>query len=401
MPPSKEPTHSGLRLLVLAPSTGQYQPETNPAETRESLGRDGNELLSTFLTGLTGSAPSKDLTTFAGYTSHPPLQLRNKYYAADVTLWCDELPANPDLEQWTKQMLSAEAKEAREVIGGIVVVFSHVQTAETTHDAQKDDVEELIGYIKALNELRELIEDESGRDLATAAVVQDMTPKAAAMRRAEREGGSGITSFAETLEEVCVSDYGIFGWDIVAWQPESALSSEDDIDADKPTGGAAVDQPEQSKNEYGERIGMGRILEVLEQTDWSAPIRDAGADDGYGLLSTEDLLDSDDEFTVPSLKPKINIQNNGTKDVVSEQSDEFQREIMGLHFALEEQRQQQTADDQGSGDDLEVEQLAGLMERAIATREAAAEMSKEDREKFARREVSRMMRDMNVASSRR
>ncbi|KAK5939335.1 hypothetical protein PMZ80_008639 [Knufia obscura] len=400
MPPSKEPTHSGLRLLVLAPSTGQYQTETNPAETRESLGRDGNELLSTFLTGLTGSAPSKDLTTFAGYTSHPPLQLRNKYYAADVTLWCDELPANPDLEQWTKQMLSAEAKEAREVIGGIVVVFSHVQTAETTHDLQKLEVEKCMAYIKALNELREAIEDESGRDLATAAVVQDMTPKAAAMRRAEREG-TGITSFAEALEESCVSDHGVFGWDVVAWQPESESSSGTDKGATKSSSGAQLDQPEQSRNQYGERIGIARILEVLEQTDWSAPIRAAEADDGYGLLSTEDLLDSDGEFTAPSLKPKINIQNNGTKDVVSEQSDEFQREIMGLHFALEEQRQQQTADPEGSGDELEVEQLAGLMERAVATREAAAEMSKEDREKFARREVSKMMRDMNVASSRR
>lgn len=258
-----------------------------------------------------------------------------------------------------------------------------------------------MGYIKALNELRELIEDESGRDLAMAAVVQGMTPKAAAMRRAEREGDTGIVTFAETLEEACVSDHGIFGWDVVAWQPGSELSLESDIDAEKPTGGAQLDQPEQSRNQYGERVGMARILEVLEQTDWSAPIKDAEPDDGYGLLSTEDLLDSDDEFAAPSLKPRINQQNNGTKDVVAEQSDEFQREIMGLHFALEEQRQQQTADDQGSGDDLEVEQLAGLMERAIATREAAAEMSKEDREKFARREVSKMMRDMNVASSRR
>lgn len=45
-------------------------------------------------------------------------------------------------------MLSAEAKEAREVIGGIAVVFPHVHTAETTHGLQKLESEKVYGVHK-------------------------------------------------------------------------------------------------------------------------------------------------------------------------------------------------------------------------------------------------------------
>lgn len=86
MPPIEEPTPSSLRLLVLAPSTEEPQTKVEDSNTGNTLHKDANGLLSTFLTGLTDSAPSKDLTTFAGYTSHPPLQLRNQYCPADVTL---------------------------------------------------------------------------------------------------------------------------------------------------------------------------------------------------------------------------------------------------------------------------------------------------------------------------
>jgi len=402
MAPTKEPTASDLRLLVLAPSAERDQIQEKSPNAEGTSYRDSKELLSAFLEGLTGSAPSNDLTTLAGYTSHPPLRIQNKYYAADVGLWCDELPhvtapaqkqESPDLDQWTEQMLSAEAKEAREVIGGIILVLPHVHTPEATRENQKLDAEKYMRYIKPVNELRDSIEDESGRDVATVVVVQDMTPKA--MRRAEREGAAGITSFTETVEETCLSGHGIFGWDIVPWQPQFVLSSKDEVNAEKSSDRPQHDLNERSRNEYGERIGMARILEILEQTNWSAAINDADGDEGYGLLSTDDILDSDDEFMVPGLKPKINLQPNGTKDAVTEQSDEFQREIMGLHFALEEQSQQQTGDDRDSGDDLQVEQLAGLMDRVMASRDAAADMSRADREKFARREVSKIMREMS------
>ncbi|KAK5092856.1 hypothetical protein LTR70_006038 [Exophiala xenobiotica] len=402
---NREAKASGLRLLILAPPSGisQGAEGSSPAEQIPDI--DTKTLFSLFLTGLTGSAPSQDLSAFAGYTSHPPLRIQNKYYSANITLWCDELPASAtstqkqgsaDLSQWTQQMLSAEAKEAREVIGGIVVILPYVHAAETTHPMQKLEVETLIQYIRAVNELRDLIEDESGRDVATLVAVQDMTPRAAVMRRAEREGASGITAFTETFEETCVSDHGIFGWDIVAWQPETELSPKRHAEAEHTPGAPQHELVDRSRNEYGEQTGMARILEILEQTNWSAPPADAETDEGYGLLSTDDIFESDDEFSAPDLRPRFSLQSRGHRDVVGQQSDDFQREIMGLHFALEEQSQQHTDVPLDRGDSQQVEQLTGLMDRVMATREAAAELSKEDREKFARREVSRIMREMDM-----
>ena len=117
-------------------------------------------------------------------------------------------------------------------------------------------------------------------------------------------------------------------------------------------------------------------------------------EEGYGLLSADGIVDSDDDSSVPGYNPRFTLPSNGHQDIVAQQSDEFQREIMGLHFALEEQIQQQAGNEPDKGDDLQVEQLAGLMDRIIATKEAAADMSKEDREKFARREVSKIMHEM-------
>lgn len=396
---------SGLRLLILVPPSGIFQGVEGSSPAEQIPDGDTKTLFSLFLTKLTGSAPSQDLSAFAGYTSHPPLRIQNKYYSARITLWCDELPAStastqkqgtPDLAQWTQQMLSVEAKEAREVIGGIVVILPYVHAAETAQTLQKLKAETFIHYIKAVNKLRELIEDETGRDVATVVAVQDMTPKAAAMRRAEREGATGITAFTETLEETCVSDHGIFGWDVVAWQPEIELSPTCHAGAENIPGAPQHDLVERPRNEYGEQTGMARIIEILEQTNWSASLTDAEADEGYGLLSTDDILESDDEFGAPGLKPRFSLQSRGHKDIVGQQSDEFQREIMGLHFALEEQSQQHTDVPLDRGDDQQVEQLIGLMDRVVATREAAAELSKEDREKFARRQVGRIMREMDI-----
>jgi len=398
----KESKPSSFRLLVLAPSTKIISPTEELSKSDQAPQSSIRSVFSPFLTGLTGSAPSEDLTTFAGYTSHSPLCIRNKYYSADVTLWCDELPhpsmfsheqGESDLEQWTQQMLSAEAKEAREVIGGIILVLSYADIPEITAVTQRAQVEEYMKYIKAANELRDLIEDECGRDLTTVVVVQDMTPKAAAVRKADREEVASTTSFAETLEETCVSEYGIFGWDVVAWRPETE-SSKVNTEVVETSAGLPYDRTDQRRNEYGEQVGMARIVEVLEQTNWSASIVEAENEEGYGLLSTDDIVDSDDDSSVPGYKPKFTPPSNGDKDIVAQQSDEFQREIMGLHFALEEQIQQQTGDEPDKGDDLQVEQLAGLMDRIIATKEAAVDMSKEDREKFARREVSKIMHEM-------
>lgn len=273
-----ESTPSALRLLILAPTTSPTSKPPFPS----------------VLEALTGATPSKDVTSFAGYTSHPPLQLRTKYYQSDVSIWCDELPlpgpissddsllehqsseglagaqtndtidgdatleaSTSTLEEWKEQMLSSAAGEVRTVIGGLVLILpiSTVSISETP--------DSLTALIEAVHALREAIEDDNyGRDIASVLILQGSSPT---VKQDKLDG------LMEKLEEVCLSDKGILGWDFVAWD------------------GQLIDQVEgsgpQERNEYGEQTGIKRVLEVIQGIDWSAvPDGDNDDDDGgFGI----------------------------------------------------------------------------------------------------------------------
>lgn len=411
MPQSTNLQTSSLRLLILSP-TGHSDEDDNVVNKTISQGAS-NARFTSFLSSLTGIAPSSDLASFAGYTSHPPLNIHTKYYAAKINLWCDELPpltasntepAEPSLTEWTSQMLSAEAQEVREVLGSIVVLSSF----NAAHKDHKAELQDVMSYVTAVNKVREAIEDESGRDVATILAVQDMTPSATAERQLAQGQDTSLLSFTQKLEETCLEDHGIFGWDVVGWKSDKSVLPEtagSGVSAEK--NGTDLSQSDiqspEKRNEFGEKLGMARVLEVLEQVNWSvsdpALDQDLYMDNDYNLVSTDDFLDSDDDFSTPSFKPKINAYTKGSKDPIAAQSDEFQREIMGLHFALEEQSSQEPYTKDVAGDDIQVEQLSGLMERVVAIKEAASEMSKADREKFARREVGKIMREMDLDRS--
>jgi len=297
-------------------------------------------------------------------------------------------------------MLSAEAQEVRAVIGGIVMLLPY-NVPESGLQQTEVQIETNMRYVAAANEVRDQLEDESGRDIATVVVVQDTTPSAAAERNHGQSREATIASFIEKFEDSCVSDHGIFGWDIIFWQPRTRQDPSSATEASGPND-FTVPEVESSRlvaetNEYGEKLGMARVIEVLQQTDWlSSTLGGEEHEAGYDLVSTEDFLDADDEYlTAPGFKPNIKAGSGMSKDPIMAQSDEFQREIMGLHFALEEQSHGETGDAEDK-EDIQVEQLSGLMERVVAIKEAASEMSGVDREAFARREVSRIMREMNV-----
>jgi hypothetical protein len=76
--------------------------------------------------------------------------------------------------------------------------------------------------------------------------------------------------------------------------------------------------------------------------------------------------------------------------------------MMGLKLAMVNQKSGQEEDEEEryvpsqdtEGEDVKIDQLPGLLERVVAIREAGAEMSKADRERFAKREVERIMKDL-------
>ncbi|EXJ84107.1 hypothetical protein A1O3_04774 [Capronia epimyces CBS 606.96] len=413
---------SSLRLLVLAPSSEAATIPPFPA----------------LLEAITGAKPSTEVTSFAGYTSHPPLPLRTKYYSSDVTIWCDELPAvavstpqnnahetvlvdkscNPvplgvgipedpstdlskqvevpetdedhtpsTLDEWKEQMLSPAASEVRAVIGGIVLVLPISSRSSSLI------LDSYYSLIEAIHALREAVEEESyGRDVASIVVLQPTSPTVS----------PGIlASTAEQIEDACLSDRGILGWDFVAWDGE----------VQKP--GKTADQAD-VRNEYGEKTGIRRVIEVLEGIDWSAA-------PSFGDLEDIGAVDFDKLGAGEEASSAIDTLANGS---FFDLDYELQQEMMELKMSMLDQEtledgepamkmsrpdhEPQDGDENASlvnadsdadaevedEDELQVEELQGLMERVVAIRETASEMPKGERERFAKREIAKIMLDM-------
>ncbi|KEF53350.1 uncharacterized protein A1O9_10325 [Exophiala aquamarina CBS 119918] len=390
---------SSLRLLILAPPTDPTSKPPFPA----------------LLQVLGGSLPSEDVTSFAGYTSHPPLQLQTKYYQTSVSIWCDELPLSgpkpshetlreissggplednvtgaivgdatlgdaPEtgtdtstLEEWKEQMLSLAAAEVRRVIGGLVVILPVSTTSSPGIPAH------FTALIEAVHALREAIEDDSyGRDIASVLVLQGSSPPVKQ---------DNLDALMEKLEEVCLSEKGILGWDFVAWDGQVV---ED-----------AGRNGKEERNEYGEQTGIKRVLEVIKGIDWSASPDIIGDEDDAGEIDLGS--GDDDDATFPSTR-STNIRGS---DRFSGLDRELQREMMELKFSMLSNDDNDDDDDDDDSntrpphpktepedENFQVNQLPALMEQVVAIREAGSEMSPTERERFAKREIQRIMREM-------
>ena len=344
------PTASQLRLLILSPAAA-------PSDHTSS-----RPLFSPLLEVLTSEKPSTDIKTFSGYTSHPPLHLKTKYYETDVSIWCDELspPAlsqasergsealtkNGDtLEQWKEQMLSGPASEVRAVVGGIILLLPSSPKSRGSEDA-------IMQYVEAVNSLREVIEDESGgRDVAAAIVIQSVASKAT-----ESQGELG--QYLEALEDMC-QEANIFGWDFIAYNGTSGV-------------------PQDDKSEFGEKTGLPRLIEVLEAVDWSVGPQ----------LSQSDLGNEWEEARSPTI-----IGDPGFSPLDAE----LQQEMMGLKMSMLEDDSGKSAPKtiEDSDEEMSVKQMSALMERVVAIKEASADMPDVEREKFAKREVDKIMTELS------
>ncbi|KIY04029.1 uncharacterized protein Z520_00721 [Fonsecaea multimorphosa CBS 102226] len=410
-PPTTKP--SSFRLLILSPSP--------PDRTTTPPFR-------AFLEAVTGSKPSDEVTSFAGYTSHPPLRLRTKYYSADVSIWCDELPfgdaavettkkksaagkdpshgpdseggkqaplaesASVTLEEWKEQMLSSEAAEVRAVIGGVILILP---LASSTNASL---LESYVSLVETVHALREAIEDESyGRDVASLVVVQS-TATASTVSHAR------LNETMEGLEEICLSERGILGWDFVAWNDQLEEAAREEGKDGKAVEEGSHDisrHGEDERNEFGEKTGIKRVIEALEAVDWSASPHSDGEEDGLGDFNFADVDDDqvDDTGDLFSSTTSKNILGDSTGLLGIDY--ELQREMMELKMSMLEDIDDSADDNNKEGsereqedEDTQVEQLQVLMERVVAIREAGSEMPMPEREKFARREIGRIMREM-------
>lgn len=380
----QEPKSSGYRILVVAPTAHQDSKSSNRPWI--DLLTYTNVLFKQFLTKLSDVAPAQDLTTFAGYIAHNAFAIRNKYYSSKITLWCDELPCqytalevaphkvdgDSGLKEWRDNMLADEAREVRDVLGGLVLLLPWVQNKISSLEKQGEALKNYGRCLSAVNELRERIEDESGRDLATVVVVQDVSHTEPGRRDTELT----LENFTLHLEDTALTEHNAFGWEIVSWRPH--LQDDFQIPASHSmTAGRE------------EKQGMARIKEVLEQINWTAPASIEPELSRRMKELAEREPDIPEDFlsrTPPSGKYPFNEFSE----------EELEREMAELHFAVEDQQNQEIEPDGGSGDDLQVEQLTALMSRAAEIKAAGAEMSKEAQAKYAQREIAKLMKDLNI-----
>lgn len=383
---------SALRLLILAPSS---DPTATPP-------------FHSLLEGITGARPSEDVVSFAGYTSHPPVKLRTKYYSSDVHIWCDEVPASedpaeqiqdpkepashgtslstsgenedpvkddaedadeagtPTLAEWREQMLSPAASDVRAVIGGIILLLP------ISSPPSSSLLESYAALVEAIQALRDALEDEGyGREVASIVVFQSTSTRV----RQDK-----LNEAMDQFEERCLTDRGFLGWDYVAWDGEVHPQESDEA-------------AKETRNEYGEKTGIHRVIEVLEGVQWSAPAN---------------FSHHDGELDIGGLDIEGDEEAGSFGNMVASNSfpgldHDLQREMMELSFSLGNQQGTDPEHTHASRDvpedeDIQVEQLPRLMERILAIREAGSELPKVEKEQFAQREVARIMREMGIAT---
>ena len=125
-------------------------------------------------------------TTFAGYTTHPPLHIENKYYTADIPIWVDEIPLSsgpgaptptPETKetsagttQWKTEFSGPEARVVRDAIGGVMVCIRNPQPPSPGGGdgggeediAERNDVKSIKDFLRCIGDVKRLVEEERG-----------------------------------------------------------------------------------------------------------------------------------------------------------------------------------------------------------------------------------------------
>ncbi|KAL2821876.1 hypothetical protein BJX63DRAFT_172666 [Aspergillus granulosus] len=424
------------RLLILSPS-----PKT-PSLT--------DSLIPSLLQTLTGhvAAPPAQAQSFAGYTTHPPLRIENRYYTAEVPIWVDEIPTStsaiePDStetktseelstpegvkegedppSQWAREFSSEEAQVVRDAIGAVMICIRNptpppvapsldsqasAPNAETVDD--RDDVRALKSFVNAIGTVRALIEEERGEIGAVPGLlvlgVKRGQPKKKAEPRKEQDldldGDLGAEledglddPFSVGWWEDQLVEMGLMGFEVIEW------------DSNRP-------EKEEERNKYGgafgcyggrravltgaELQGMRRIKEVLETHEWAG-----GEEADTGLPDDDDDLER--ELLGLDEGEGFNLEAN-----------ELEREMVGLKLAIGRGGEGDDDDDEGD-EELRVDAVEALLTRMRAIKgntspsllersgivdcvltnpDMSDELPAQDRKRFAAKAVRDIMKDI-------
>ncbi|KAK3901206.1 hypothetical protein C8A05DRAFT_35122 [Staphylotrichum tortipilum] len=343
---------------------------------------DSAHHLANVIKDLTGTAPPPSTTplpddttiesndqdpappTLAGTTHHLPLS--TPYYTASVPVWLDLISSSPSpssepgsspastspAAEWAASFLAPEAREVLGVLGGVVVVFalpSPSSGAPQGGAVAEDggDAKELIRSVGKV--VREGLGGWGWDGVGLAVGV----------------GGPGVDAAAlEEWEEVC----GEAGMEFVHLLKAGVRKGGDKEEDGK-------------RNEFGEKVGIARVLEALEANDWSG---DGGEGEGW---------------------------EEGREEGGKEEEDaEFDPESMGFGFDREDFVGLRKAIWGGGGDgheggaggegkeeefgDEDVQKLEKMMLKLQAIRDASAGLPEEQRKRMAARAVGEVMKEL-------
>jgi hypothetical protein len=264
---------------------------------------------------LTGSAPTPIDASIAGLTHS--WTLKTSYYTAELSIWIDDIIST---STWLTEFSKPEAKEVIEAVGAWVYVFRHPIT--------NDDLAKIKETIEAIKK-----------------VIDDVT------------GGYGeSTCLAVATKQSTTTNLKLDSND--EW--DDFISS---------TGFEYIHSEATGRNEYGEPVGIERLREALETTDWEGD----AADLDFG----DDDFEDEDAFG----------DELGLDGLAGEEA-EMNMELLGMKNAL-------FARDGDEGDEqAQVDEMGRMMGRLMAIKDTTAGMPEEERKRFAARAMRDFMKDV-------
>ncbi|KAK4040012.1 alpha and gamma adaptin binding protein p34-domain-containing protein [Parachaetomium inaequale] len=319
--------------------------------------------------------------TLAG-TTHP-LTLSTPYYTATVPIWLDLVAGLSSPAEWAASFLSPEAREVLEVIGGVVVVFGLPSNSTSSSSSYSSSSSPPSAAAAAEG-------GATGSGGAPGAAVPSSTPENERERAKElirqvgrvvREGLGGWewdgAGLAVGIGQVAGDDGD--GGELDEWEDLCAEWGLEFVHVPRAGVGSGKGKKGDERNEFGERMGIARVLEALEANDWSG-----GGMGGEGEEEEADVKeqgqpgeDEDDEFDPEKL------------DFGFDRED-----FLGLKRAIWSGGEKGGDDEDEEVGEEDVQKLERMMMKLQAVRDASAGMPEEQRKRMAARAVGEVMKEL-------
>jgi hypothetical protein len=305
-------------------------------------------------------------------------------------VWLD-LVASP--AEWAASFLSAEAREVLEVLGGVLVVFAlPPPTAPPSFSSSAGDGGAAAGAGSGIGTGAGSGKEETERERARELITQ--------VGRVVREGLGGWEWDGVGLAVgVGGGGFGGDGAELDEWEDLCAESGLEFVHVSKTGAGTGAASGKggtgEERNEYGERIGMARVLEALEANDWS----------GGGMKRGDEEEEDDGEGAAKSSEGKSRQHQDGDDDY------EFDPESLDFGFDREDfaglreailasggggigEGSNAGAEEQEEVGEEDVEKLERMMLKLQAVRDASAGLPEEQRRRMAARAVGEVMKEL-------